>query len=239
MDQRVKHILAEVICGFTFNPVGSKWDSTYFGEYYKKILNLGFSEKSEQKGVKVKVQVNLNSGTVKGNSSEQNNSAESRMIFRNSKDNSAIILSPNYISFHKLAPYNNWEDFLDRLIKPGISHYSELGLFGNLSSIGLLYLNQYEVPEEFELSDLFAFLPNVRIQGAESEENIFYMTQYKIESDLLAQIKLNVAKKTRNMKIVTLECSCTIQSPTESPDWLTLATKAHSANGKVFNHLIK
>ena len=133
-----KHQLVEVLCGFWFDPIKNPWDSTYFGKYFELLNNDGYSEKQEQVGYQVKLELKpneLESPTA------QTDKLEPRMLFRNPEQNSAILMAANYISFHKLPPYKTWESFVEEQIKPGLAHYQSIGLGKGLLQLQMLLQN--------------------------------------------------------------------------------------------------
>ena len=140
MTESSKHQLAEVLCGFWFSPEQNPWDSTFFGKYFDKIEPEGYTEKKEQQGYQIKFE--LKNPAIE-NPTAQADKLEPRMLFKNPESNTAILMASNYISFHKLPPYNSWEDFLEKQIKPDINHYKNIGLGNSLMHIQMLYLNQY------------------------------------------------------------------------------------------------
>jgi len=228
-----KHELVEVLCSFSFDPIANPWDSTFFGEFYENIKELGFTEKQEQKGIQFKVEFNpITPESSKATSDE----LETRMLFRNSKSNSAIILAPHFVSFHKLAPYLNWEAFRDNEIIPGFRRYNKVGLgIKGLIQTQMLYLNKYDFEKGTALSDKFKFLPSIEKFGIGKEKSLQFQSKYEFEPNLLMQIRLNASIVNEDKKTVTLECSCLANNLDGKTDYLTLAELAHTKNNEVFN----
>ncbi len=228
----LKHELVEVLCSFGFEPNANPWDSTFFGEFYDRIKHRGYTEKQEQKGIQFKVEFNPSLPETPKTSSDE---TETRMLFRNTGTNSAIILAPHFISFHKLAPYENWEKFREVEIIPGIKDYNEIGLgHRGLRQSQMLYLNQYDIPEGTTLSDSFKFLPSIEEYGIGKEKSLRFQSQYEFEPNLIMQIRLNASLNNHKNKDVTLECSCLANNIEGKFDFLTLAEQAHNKNNEVF-----
>jgi uncharacterized protein (TIGR04255 family) len=225
------HHLAEVLCAFWFNPTSNPWDSTFFGKYFELIEKEGYTEKQEQQGIKVTFEVK---GSEIGKPITQPDKVESRMLFKNPGSNSAILMSANYISFHKLGVYSNWEKFLEEQIKPGIKFYNSMGLGKNLLKIQNLYLNRYDLEPDANVSDTFSFLPSVEKFGIGKERNLLFQSQYELDPNLLLQIKLNTSIPNNHHKQVFLECSC-VATNKSTDDWLSIASQAHDKNNEVFN----
>lgn len=229
------HNLTEVLCGFWFNPTSNVWDSTFFGKYYEEIRDLGYSEKQEQKGVQIKLGLKNDSG--KTISSSEINEVESRMVFKNTKENFATLMAPNFISFHKLTPYISWENLLENQAVPGIEKYNNIGLGKDVEQVQALYLNKYTLDINEKLSDYFNFIPSIQEFGIGIESNLVFESQYELEPNLLQQIKLNsIIDHSSNTKNVFLECSC-FAFAHEQKDWQTLLEQAHSQNNIVFKKI--
>jgi len=231
-----KHQLVEVLCGFWFDPKNNLWDSTYFGKYFELIQNDGYIEKQEQVGYQVKFELKpneLESPTA------QTDKLEPRMLFRNPEQNSAILMAANYISFHKLPPYETWESFVEHQIKPGLVHYHSIGLGKGLIRLQMLYLNRYQFDQDANLSDTFTFLPAVEKFGIGKERSLLFQSQYELDPNLLLQIKLNSVPTKENYKQVFLECSCMTTNPESTEDWITTVSKIHETNNKVFTAITK
>jgi uncharacterized protein (TIGR04255 family) len=90
------HNLTEVLCGFWFSPSANVWDSTYFGKYYEQIRPLDYDIKEEQKGIQIKFEVKPEGG--KSVPTSEMNETESRMVFRNTAEASAILMLYNRLS---------------------------------------------------------------------------------------------------------------------------------------------
>lgn len=227
----LKHNLTEVLCSFSFDSNIDQWDSTYFGKFYDKIKSRGYTEKQEQKGVQFKFEIKAKEPLISQASTDQ---TETRMIFRNLKDNTAIILAPYYISFHKLEPYESWEKFRDTEVVNGMNDYISIGLGSSLKQAQMLYLNRYEFDSGTGLSEKFRFLPAVEKFGIGKEKSLRFQSQYEFEPNLLMQIKLNANLLPNSLKEVILECTCLAKTTKNSDTFLSLVELAHSKNNEVF-----
>jgi uncharacterized protein (TIGR04255 family) len=229
MDQ--KHRLAEVLCAFWFNPESNPWDSTYFGLYYEKLEKLGFTEKEEQKNIQFKLDIKS-----KETPASEVSEGESRMIFKNHSKSSAIILSNNYISFHKLNPYQSWEKLLSEIVYPGFEIYESIGLGKDIIQVQALYLNKYELLIDEKLSNYFKFLPSIDDFGIGFERNILFQSQYDLDPNLNMLIKLNGGVDSGYKKEFFLECTCFAKKMQDST-LNTLITQAHDQANLVFNKI--
>lgn len=230
-----KHHLAEVLCGFWFDNDSNNWDSTYFGKYFEKVSELGFTEKQEQKAVQVKFDLNP---TQKGASTSEMKEGEMRMVFKNPEINAAIILSRNYISFHKLPDYKGWDLLISEIVNPCLKAYREIGLGNNLVQVQSLYLNKYILKLDKKLSELFSFLPNTEDFGIGFEHNLVFQSQYELDPNINVTLKLNCnSNNLTKEKVAMLECSSFAKKINDiSED--ELIKSAHDKTNLVFNKII-
>ena len=234
-----KHQLAEVLCGIWFEPNSNPWDSTYFGKYYDKLeKQLGFTEKQEQKAFRIKVELKSNK-TSEGNSLPEMTEGEPRMVFKNNINTTAVVLSSNFISFHKLPEYESWDSLIDSLVKPGIKIYSEIGLGKDVVQVQCLYLNKYSLDIKDKLSDYFSFIPSIEDFGIGSETNLSFQSQYDLSPNMHMLIKLNgnINPQT-NTKEVFFECSCFAKRLGDE-DIFILAKQAHDQTNLVYKKITK
>jgi len=225
MTKTNEHIV-EVLCAMWFEPTLNDWDSTYFGKYYSRITELGYTEKQEQKKVEVQLEINANkpNPTVKEEGI--------RFIFRNPSEKTAIILSDHFISFHKMAPYNDWNSLMGKIVDPGLKIYKEIGLGKGLKEVQCLYLNSYKIRNDQMISDKFKFLPQI---DDSKESSLLFQAKYDMPENLSVQIKLNwnaLAPK----KEVFFECS-TFAKASEGVDYKTVAAKAHDQANAFYNKI--
>lgn len=234
---KYNHQLQEVLCGFRFNSEKNSWDSTYFGKYYEVIQDIGYTEKQEQKGFEVKFDLkpDLNKKFPEAQYSE----AEARMLFKNSSNNEAILMANNYISFHKLPPYENWEVMVKNQVEPGLERYKKIGLGNELNQVQMLYLNKYEFDEKEKLSDKFHFIPAIEDFGIGTEKTLQFQSQYDLETNLIVQIKLNAHLTDKKSKVVFLECSCISHNIKSNDSWRDILKQVHDQNNLVFNKITK
>lgn len=233
----INHQLAEVLCGFWFKPESNSWDSTCFGKFYDKILKLGFSEKQEQKAVQIKMEFKTVEGAPA--TAPEMTEGDNRMIFRNPANNSAIILSANYLSFHKLPPYNGWDQLISDIVNPGLAMYREIGLGNDLVQVQSLYLNRYNLKPEDKLSEIFSFLPATESFGVGFEHNLVFQSQYELSPNITVNLKLNCnTNSLLNEKVAFLECT-SFAKAMEKVDETKLIKDAHDKTNLVFNNIIK
>ncbi len=231
------HHLTEVLCGFWFNPKSNIWDSTFFGKYHEKMQSLGYNKKEEQKGIQIKFELKPEGG--KNVPTSEMNETDSRMVFKDTENAYAILIASNFLSFHKLEPYDNWEALMAKQVNPGMKEYLSLGLGNDIVQVQALYLNRYTLKMEEKLSDYFNFIPSIQDFGNGIENNLVFQSQYELEPNLMQQIKLNAVLDTvSKTKNVFLECSC-FATAHNGLSWEKLAQQAHDQNNIVFKSITK
>jgi len=232
-----KHELTEVVCALWFDSASNLWDSTFFGKFYERIEPLGYDSKQEQKGYQVQFEIKSDQGEPKP--TNQASEIGSRMVFRNTKMQYAIIMAENFISFHKLAPYKNWESLMKEQVVPGMREYIDIGLGNNIRQVQSLYLNKYTLSNEDTLSNYFKFIPSVQDFGTGKESNLIFQSQYQLEPNLLQEIRLNsILNPATNSHDIFLQCSC-YSNPSNNQNWLTLCKDAHDQNNLTFKKITK
>lgn len=225
----IKHQLTEVICSVRFNQT-QPWDSTYFGIYFELIRKHGYTEKQEQKSVQIVINANPNA-IVNQSPSE----TETRFTFKNPKENRAIILSRNYISFHQLAPYKNWKNLINEIALPGLKEYNKMNLGGNIMQVQALYLNQYNLDISENLNNYLTFLPQFKSPAI--EQSITFQSIYDIGSDRQLFLSVNGAlNKVIEKKTIFLQCGCFINT-INGIDFAELSQLAHDEANSLFNSI--
>ena len=219
--------LVEVLFAMWFDPSLNPWDSTYYGIFYEKIQTIGYTEKQEQKQVKIRVDVPKNETDLSHD--------EPRMVFRNPNEDTAIILSKHFISFHKLAPYHSWERLFEVVVNPGLKVYNSLGLGKGIVEVQSLYLNKYELGNSEKASSVFKFLPTLD-DGIESSIN--FQGRYDLPEGKTIQLKLNGNIPQQGKRDLFFECSCFVKSSSASESYSNLAEIAHDEANKVFRKIV-
>jgi len=237
MPTENNHQLQEVLCAFMFNPDENVWDSTYFGKYYDAIQDLGFKEKIEQKAFHVKFEIKADA--YKKIPEPQYNEAEPKMLFKNVEKNYAILMGNAYVSFHKLPPYEKWENMMRDQIKPGLDKYFNIGLGKDLSQVQMLYLNKYEFDEKEKLSSRFSFIPAIEDFGIGKERSLLLQSQYDLEPNLIMQLQIQARLTEQKTKEVFLQCSCIAHNHDKKRSWEEIAQQVHDQNNLVFNKITK
>lgn len=203
------HKLTEVLCAFWFSPDNNDWDSTYFGKYFEIIKEKGFKFKEEQRAVQLNFQITPHDAGTGLKTKPDYSEGEMRMIFKTEDRNKAIILSKNFISFHALGEYNGWDNFINELVTPFLQDYRELGLGKDTLQVQSLYLNNFNLPIEQQLSDVFSFIPNIFGFAPSSESSMVYQSQFNLDQNLSVLVKLNGGiNPITNLKELVFECSC-------------------------------
>ena len=227
MAEHNEHIV-EVLCAMWFEPEMNDWDSTYFGKYHERILSMGFTEKQEQKGFEVKFEIHPVP-------SQEVTDSKIRMIFRNPKQKTAIILAEHYISFHKLAPYSSWENLMTDIVEPGLRAYREIGLGNGLKEVQCLYLNKHVLAKDESISSVFGFWPSIE-EGFET--NILFQTKYDMSAGVTVQLKLNGGANDIGVRELFFECTTFVKA-TPDDDYRVLAGKAHDYANMVYEKLMR
>ncbi len=199
-----KH-LQEVLCTYRFIQGAKKWDSTYFGQLFDKIVNDGFTERQEKKGIVFEVTASINSGGAQAPIVQE---AESQMIFRNPSKNHAITMGNQFISFHIVSTYENWEAFNETLMKPFMEKYIELGIYEKILSCQVVYLNRFELPDQDDLSKYFSVIsPPFKQFG--KEVNVQLTKNYITSNGIVLNLRVQPQPAIPNVKNLMLECGAT------------------------------
>lgn len=219
------HKIIEAVCAFRFNPSENNWDITSYADYYNVIKELGFVKKSEIKPFQLSFQVIRNEPPQVPQMVE----GEIKMVFKNEKEDQAILLGNNYISFHTINYYPGWEVFSEKLISVFLNKYYEIGYGKGLLSAQMIYINKFELERTKELSDYLTFVPAMERFGEGDELSHLFQSAYKIAPNKSLQLKtiLNVRIPDR-IKTVILECNC-IANNTQAHEisWIELSKDAH------------
>lgn len=238
MSNHDMHKLTEVLCAFWFAPDKNDWDSTYFGKYFDIISKHGFTIKEEQKSVQLSMLLKPHDSGSGLKPETDYSEGEGRMIFRNEDKSKAIILSRNFISFHELGTYKGWDDLIDNLVNPFLEIYRSLGLGNETLQVQSLYLNNFSIPLEHKLSNVFAFLPNLEEFSPSAESNVIFQSQYNLDPNLLVLIKLNGGiNNTTHLKELILECSSFAVKHDNITD-AQLIKDAHAQANSIFHKTI-
>lgn len=180
-----KH-LKEVLCTYKFIPGATKWDSAFFGQFYDKISDAGFTARQEKKGIVFEIAGNINGNTPPTPNIQE---AESQMIFRDPVRNFAITMGNSLLSFHIVNTYETWEAFNEKLMKPFMEKYLELGIYEKIQSCQVVYLNRFEKPEAQDISDYFTVLsPSFKQFGKET--NVQLSKSYITPNDVVLNFRI-------------------------------------------------
>lgn len=219
------HKITEAVCAFRFNPVLNNWDITSYAAYYNVIKDLGFFRKSEIKPVQLSFQIKPNELPQ----TPQMIEGDTQMVFKNEKENRAILLGNNYISFHTIKEYPGWEIFLEELISVFLNKYFEIGYGKGMMSAQMIYINNFILENNRKLSEYLTFVPDMEHFGKGDELSHLFQSAYEIAPNKRLQLKtiLNVVNPDK-IKNVLLECNC-IANNTKNHDlsWEVLSKDAH------------
>lgn len=215
--------LKEVLCTYKFVPGQTKWDSAFFGQFYDKISDAGFTERQEKKGIIFEINGTEKKGTdaILPNVQE----AESQMIFRNPTQNFAITMGNSMLSFHIVSTYENWEVFNEKLMAPFIEKYIELSIYDKIQSCQVVYLNQFELAEDQKLSDYFTVVsPPFEEFGKETSVQV--TKKYTTSNGAVLILRISPQnKQPSTSKTITLECGANgnIANGIDIREWKTVS----------------
>jgi uncharacterized protein (TIGR04255 family) len=216
-----KHKITEAVCAFNFQ---DEWDIVLLSEYSKKIEDLGFSKRQDIKPIQVNFQ--FQPGVIPSPTVQEGGVS---MVIKNQDETEAVLMSKNYISFHTLNHYPGWDVFFPKTITPLLKMYFELGLGKGVLNSLMLFVNNFEIQENENLSEYLNFVPNMNDFGkGTSEVGHFFQSNFKSEPNLNISLKTVFnANPIDKSKKVTLECSCTASNENEKHSWEQLAEAAH------------
>jgi uncharacterized protein (TIGR04255 family) len=223
--------LIEVNYGFQFTS-SSPWDSTYFGQYYERIKEHGFTDKQERKGI----QIQLSNNPVQVIRSGQ--TVDDQIIFKDPIKGWAIAMGKDKISFHIIKDYKGWDNFKQKLIIPFYQIYLDLGLGKGRRQSNMIYLNKFTKDISVNLSDYFTI-----IQGLDDsfgiEANTFIQRTFNTSSNVLIT-KLNSQLRPDGRKNIVLECGavCRDSKLMTSNNWQEQTDKTHEPIRNFFEAII-
>jgi len=229
MSYSNKH-LTEVICSFEFLEDSAKWDSVFFGSFYEKIRQAGFTERQERKA--------MNFQMLLGNSNISpipQITPEDQFVFKNPGKNWGITMSKGVISFHILRDYAGWMIFMNELICPFYKLYLELGLGSGRRNCTVMYLNRFEKTVSENLSDYFTIVSNIDKQFG-PEKNTIIQRVFQGSHDFFLHTKLLTQDIANSRYQINLECGA--RSLNSNISWLDQAENTHAPILKFFESII-
>lgn len=228
--------LLEVNCGFHFDLNDSRWDSTYFGQFYDKIKNSGFNEKIERKGIQVTIKEDKEETKARIASQD----IEDQVIFKNSNKGLAIILAKDKISFHSLGKYLDWDDFSTNFIKPIFKIYSNLGLGTGNAKCNVVYLNRFIIDKNSRISEHLNFINEINnVEDVYEVDSNFQRIFKKNDLTLLLRGNYIIDKNNPSNKIINLECGSIMDnSKVNNENLLNIINKVHSPIRELFENSI-
>jgi len=131
----------EALCEFRFVPT-EDWDWTLPGRIYERVKG-DFPERADVHAKALRVPVEAGQGT----SLEVLESLE-RVQLKRSDGTAMVQVGANLLVVNQLRPYNGWEQ-LRSLIARIYSEYGTLSGQTHLARIGLRYINQIDVIDDF------------------------------------------------------------------------------------------
>ncbi|SDH70780.1 TIGR04255 family protein [Pedobacter terrae] len=226
--------LKEVVCTFKFIQGSVKWDSAFFGQYFDKIIGYGFTERQEKKGIVFQF------NPAMGNQASTVQEGESQMIFRNPEKNYAITMGNQFISFHIVSTYKNWEVFNEKLMKPFMEKYIELGIYEKLFSCQLVYLNSFGFSPNDNLSEYFMVISNPLTQFGR-EANVQVAKNYITHNGIILNLRITPQPAgTDGLIPYMLECGATgtMQEGADIKDWQKISSDVRQPVRDFFESII-
>lgn len=238
MNTYKNEYLREVVCTFRFKEDSSKkWDSGYFGQFYDKIKSDGFTERREQKGIQVNVEQNPDEPISATSSISE---GESQMIFQDPSLGRAITMGNKHLSFHIIANYTTWENFIKSFLNPVLTKYLELGIYSKAEFCQVLYLSQFNFEFNTDISKYFNII-SPQMPGFGLEGSSYTQRQYIDDSTKLGLvIKINSTPLENGTKFVNCECGAVSLLSEENSNLalLDLAQKVRGPIRNFFEHII-
>lgn len=228
--------LIEVNCGFHFNINDSKWDSTYFGQFYDKIKNSGFNEKIERKGIQVTIKEDKEETKSRIASQE----IEDQVIFKDTIKGLAIILAKDKISFHSLGKYIDWDNFSNLFVKPMFDLYLGLGLGLGKAKCNVVYLNRFSIDKDSKISEHLNFINEINnLDDVYEIDSNFQRVFRKSDLTLLLRGNYVIDKNNSSSKIINLECGSILdKSQINKENLLETIDKVHTPIRELFENSI-
>lgn len=226
--------LVEVNCGFQFPDETVAWDSTFFGQYYEKIKDLGFKNREERKGVQITfsgLTIDMKKPPV------ASSQIEDQVIFRNIEKGLAILLGKGRISFHCVRGYESWEVFLQDFIVPFSEHYKSLGLGNGKRQCSVVYLNKFVKNCDESLSDYLTIISPLEQKFGNEVMSSVQRVVSNSKNLLIAKLNSQVIEKVQN---INLECGavCVNEDCMNSGDWAYQASQTHEPILSFFEAII-
>lgn len=179
-EQPKRFPIEEVICEVNFVP-SEEWDITNFGKFYSRI----------EKEYKDKEQQSIIRPSEDFEEEDTDEPCEPEILMKfNKNDGTRIIQLAEDTLFFNILEYPRWER-LKPEIMGCINNYCEICNPKSIESLGLRYINKFELPEnEYNISKIFGkskYLPEIFFEGRFP----FFMHQEFPERDCSA-VRLNV-----------------------------------------------
>ncbi|MEK7433273.1 MAG: TIGR04255 family protein [Cyanobacteriota bacterium] len=226
------HKITEALCAFRFESTIDNIGISLFGEYFNKIKSDGFIHQKDFEPLKFSFQINPSDRSSQNKIEEDNLT----MLFTNSEKNFSILIRQNYISFHALKnSYSGWDNFFNNYVKVYLEKYLELESNVSIKNTQMLYLNNFEIDINENLSDYLNCVPNSQNFGESSEFYLLSQSNYKIKPNLDVILKTGLKiEDSTSLKKITLECNCISHKNNVNDDWVKLINQSHDKAYDVF-----
>jgi hypothetical protein len=144
-------------------------------------------------------------------------------------------MSKGVISFHILKDYAGWAFFRDDLIRPFYTLYQDLGLGSGRRNCTVMYLNRFEKPISYHLSDYFTIVSDID-KAFGPEKNTVIQRLFKGSEDQLLLTKLSTQDIPNEKYQINLECGAiSLQS---NNNWIDQAEHTHAPIQSFFESII-
>lgn len=225
-----KHKITEAVCAFRFDPIQNPWDITIFSNFYDSVKDDGFIKKQEIKPFQLSFQIKSDEEPKPPNFQQ----GETQMVFKTDDEKYAILIGNNYVSFHTLNHYPGWDMFKPKIIEVCLRKYFALGLGKGLANVQMIYINNFDLEANKDLSDYLTFVPKMKDFGEGEETTHHFQSNYFIAPNKQLSLRtiLSVLPP-HKIKKVLLESNC-IASNINGSEWSALADDAHDAARNAF-----
>lgn len=163
--------IREALVEFYFD-AEAPWDDTYAGLFYQEV----------RAEYPVKEQRITNQASLESDGPQAGLKFElaKRFIAKRQDGTALLQLSPNLLVANVLAPYGGWEQ-LRAQAESALAAYSRTCAPTKLKSIGIRYLDRFELPSEetIKLEDYFNFYPHLPDDGPLAQA----MTAFAVNAD--------------------------------------------------------
>lgn len=195
------HKITEAVCAFNFDTnQETSWNVGKFADFFKLIESHGFTKSEERRPTQIKFEFNSSTG-----GSQEQVLGDLQMLYTDEAKGYAILMSKGFISVHTLHHYPGWEVFFP-MVQQFLQYFFGLGLGKKLSTASMLYINNFHIAVEENLSEYLRFVPDMREFAQGKELNHSFQSDFIIDDN--TRLYLNTICQTKADKAITLQCNC-------------------------------